>query len=163
MRGGAERWNPRGITTSNRRSDSQRLSAGPARNRVTNSQAVCDGAWSPGSGATWRSIQESEDPAMTRIVARMAKAQSNFVPGHVAGLRMLIRPALSKVRHRMLPAARGRNGPQGSAHPVEHRVDRAVAFADVERVLDGAPDEFFRGPNGLHWILAFRKARGDGG
>src|SRR5260370_12206078 len=124
------------MIVSKRRHDSKRLSAVRARNRVTNSQAVCDGAWSHGSGATLRSIQESEYPATTRIVARMAKAQSNLVPGHVAGLKMLIRPALSKVRHRMLPSARRRNGPRGSAHPLEHRVDRAVAFSDVERVLD---------------------------
>src|SRR5216684_484744 len=135
------------MIVSNRRSDSQRFNAVPARNRVTSSQAVCDGAWSHGSGALLRSIQESEYPATTRIVARRAKAQSNLVPGHVAGLKMLIRPAVSKVRHRMLPAARGRNGPRGSAHPIEHRVDRAVAFADVERVLDRAADEYFGGPH----------------
>src|SRR5712691_5569364 len=151
------------MIVSKRRSDSQRLSAVPARNRVTNSQAVCDGAWSQGSGATLRSIQASEYPATTRIVATMAKAQSNFVPGHVAGLKMLIRPALSKVRHRMLPAARGRNGPHGSAHPVEHRVDRAVALSDVERVLDGAADECFGGSHCLERPLAFGEAGGDRG
>src|SRR5258708_10396014 len=151
------------MIVSNRRSDSQRFNAVPARNRVTISQAVCDGAWSQGSGATLRSIQASEYPATTRIVASTAKAQSNFVPGHVAGLKMLIRPALSKVRHRMLPAARGRNGPQGSAHPVEHRVDRAVAFSDVERVLDGAADECFGGPHRLERALALGKTRGGRG
>src|SRR5713101_25460 len=151
------------MIVSKRRSDSQRLSAVPARNRVTNSQAVCDGAWSQGSGATLRSIQASEYPATTRIVASMAKAQSNLVPGHVAGLKMLIRPAVSKVRHRMLRAARGRNGPRGSAHPIEHRVDRAVAFSDVERVLDGAADECFGGLHRLQRPLAFGKSRGDRG
>src|SRR5260370_34636548 len=112
-----------------------------ARYSVTSSHAPCEEAWAQRCTGGWRICQASRYPAQTRIVARMAKAKSNFVPGHVAGLKTLIRPALSKVRHRMLPAARGRNGPQRSAHPVEHRVDRAVAFSDVERVLDCAADE----------------------